>query len=426
MIDTKTAIEKITNGEFDNLFTDIYIDSSMIDYQKKRYVHAIEQYETIFCPDKVAIFSAPGRSEVCGNHTDHQHGMVLATSINLDTIAVSSKNNNDVVRFVSDGYDMITLNINDLEVNNDEAGTTVSLIRGVLRGLKDHGYKIGGFNAYATSDVLVGAGLSSSAAFEVVVGTIISGLYNDMKINSVEIAQISQYAENVFFKKPCGLMDQMACSVGGMVNIDFKDPTKPIVKKVPTEFEKYDYSLCIVDTKGDHVDLTDDYAMIPSEMKKVANFLGEDYLRDCDSNEFYIRLDEIREAVGDRPVLRAIHFFNEEHNVENAVSSLENGKFAEFLDAIRKSGNSSFKYLQNVYTTRDIQHQNISVALALSESLLRNYGVCRVHGGGFAGTIQAFVKNDFVSNYQEFINKIFGENSCHVLKVRKYGGIKVM
>lgn len=189
--------------------------------------------------------------------------MVLATSINLDTIAVSAKNNNDVVRFVSDGYDMITLNINDLEVNNDEAGTTVSLIRGVLRGLKDHGYKIGGFNAYATSDVLVGAGLSSSAAFEVVVGTIISGLYNDMKINSVEIAQISQYAENVFFKKPCGLMDQMACSVGGMVNIDFKDPTKPIVKKVPTEFEKYDYSLCIVDTKGDHVDLTDDYAMIP-------------------------------------------------------------------------------------------------------------------------------------------------------------------
>ena len=343
MIDTKTAIEKITNGEFDNLFTDIYIDSSMIDYQKKRYVHAIEQYETIFCPDKVAIFSAPGRSEVCGNHTDHQHGMVLATSINLDTIAVSAKNNNDVVRFVSDGYDMITLNINDLEVNNDEVGTTVSLIRGVLRGLKDHGYKIGGFNAYATSDVLVGAGLSSSAAFEVVVGTIISGLYNDMKINSVEIAQISQYAENVFFKKPCGLMDQMACSVGGMVNIDFKDPTKPIVKKVPTEFEKYDYSLCIVDTKGDHVDLTDDYAMIPSEMKKVANFLGEDYLRDCDSNEFYIRLDEIREAVGDRPVLRAIHFFNEEHNVKNAVSSLENGKFDEFLDAIRKSGNSSFK-----------------------------------------------------------------------------------
>ncbi len=198
--------------------------------------------------------------------------MVLATSINLDTIAVSAKNNNDVVRFVSDGYDMITLDINDLEVNNDEAGTTVSLIRGVLRGLKDHGYKIGGFNAYATSDVLVGAGLSSSAAFEVVVGTIISGLYNAMKINSVEIAQISQYAENVFFKKPCGLMDQMACSVGGMVNIDFKDPTKPIVKKVPTEFEKYDYSLCIVDTKGDHVDLTDDYAMIPSEMKKGCKF----------------------------------------------------------------------------------------------------------------------------------------------------------
>ena len=431
MIDTKTAIEKITNGEFDNLFTDIYIDSSMIDYQKKRYVHAIEQYETIFCPDKVAILSAPGRSEVCGNHTDHQHGMVLATSINLDTIAVSAKNNNDVVRFVSDGYDMITLNINDLEVNDDEAGTTDGFDVVSLGKTEGKSATIFTLCFYEQREIEVAEVKSmiektKQMHREVVVGTIISGLYNDMKINSVEIAQISQYAENVFFKKPCGLMDQMACSVGGMVNIDFKDPTKPIVKKVPTEFEKYDYSLCIVDTKGDHVDLTDDYAMIPSEMKKVANFLGEDYLRDCDSNEFYIRLDEIREAVGDRPVLRAIHFFNEEHNVKNAVSSLENGKFVEFLDAIRKSGNSSFKYLQNVYTTRDIQHQNISVALALSESLLRNYGVCRVHGGGFAGTIQAFVKNDFVGNYKEFINKIFGENSCHVLKVRKYGGIKVM
>ena len=426
MIDTKTAIEKISAGEFDELFNDIYVDSSLIDYQKKRYIHAIEQYETIFCPDKVEIFSAPGRSEVCGNHTDHQHGMVLATSINLDTIAIVSKNNNGVVRFSSDGYDMITLNVNELEVNDDEAGTTVSLIRGVLRGLKDRGYVTGGFNAYATSDVLVGAGLSSSAAFEVLVGTIISGLYNEMKIDSVEIAKVSQYAENVFFKKPCGLMDQMACSVGGMINIDFEDSEKPIVKKIHTEFEKYDYSLCIVDTKGDHVDLTDDYAMIPSEMKKVANYLCKDFLRECDPNDFYLRLAEIRAAVGDRPALRAFHFFTEEHNVVNAVTALENGDFGKFLDAVKKSGNSSFKYLQNVYTSRDIQHQNMSVALALSESLLRNYGVCRVHGGGFAGTIQAFVQNDFVSSYEEFINNVFGEKSCHVLKVRKYGGIKVM
>ena len=232
MIDTKTAIEKITNGEFDTLFTDIYIDSSMIDYQKKRYVHAIEQYETIFCPDKVAIFSAPGRSEVCGNHTDHQHGMVLATSINLDTIAVSAKNNNDVVRFVSDGYDMITLDINDLEVNNDEAGTTVSLIRGVLRGLKDHGYKIGGFNAYATSDVLVGAGLSSSAAFEVLVGTVINGLFANGEVDATEIAKFGKFAENIYYNKPSGLMDQMASSVGSMVFIDFKSTEKPVVEKL--------------------------------------------------------------------------------------------------------------------------------------------------------------------------------------------------
>ena len=419
-------MEEMKQGVYRDTLKDIYIDESVIAHQEERYVKAMAEYQKLYGDREVEVYSAPGRSEVGGNHTDHQHGMVLATSINLDAIAIVNKNEDMTVRVVSEGYDMIVIDANDVEKVDKEEGTSIGLIRGVLAGLKERGYKIGGFNAYATSDVLVGAGLSSSAAFEVVVGTIISGLYNDMKINSVEIAQISQYAENVFFKKPCGLMDQMACSVGGMVNIDFKDPTKPIVKKVPTEFEKYDYSLCIVDTKGDHVDLTDDYAMIPSEMKKVANFLGEDYLRDCDSNEFYIRLDEIREAVGDRPVLRAIHFFNEEHNVKNAVSSLENGKFVEFLDAIRKSGNSSFKYLQNVYTTRDIQHQNISVALALSESLLRNYGVCRVHGGGFAGTIQAFVKNDFVSNYKEFINKIFGENSCHVLKVRKYGGIKVM
>ena len=210
MINTKDAITKISNGEYDNVFKDVYVDENVLDYQKKRYINAIEQYETIFCPDNVEIFSAPGRSEVCGNHTDHQHGKVLATSINLDTIAIASKHNDNIIKLVSDGYDMITLDIDDLRINDDEAGTTVSLIRGVLKGLKDKGYKIGGFNAYATSDVLVGAGLSSSAAFEVIIGTIISGLYNDMKIDSVEIAQISQFAENVYFKKPCGLMDQMA------------------------------------------------------------------------------------------------------------------------------------------------------------------------------------------------------------------------
>ena len=426
MIDTKTAIEKITNGEFDNLFTDIYIDSSMIDYQKKRYVHAIEQYETIFCPDKVAIFSAPGRSEVCGNHTDHQHGMVLATSINLDTIAVSAKNNNDVVRFVSDGYDMITLNINDLEVNDDEAGTTVSLIRGVLRGLKDHGYKIGGFNAYVTSDVLIGAGLSSSAAFETIIGTIVSGLYNDMQISMVEIAQIGQYSENVYFGKPSGLMDQTACAVGGLIHIDFKDPKAPVVEKVDVDFENHACSLCIVDTKGSHQDLTPDYAQIPADMKAIATYFGKEVLRDVDEKEFFAAIPVLREKLGDRPVLRAMHFFGDNARVAAQVASLREGRFEDFLNMIKASGDSSFKYLQNVYTNRDVQNQAVSIALAVSENVLGNHGVCRVHGGGFAGTIQAFVKNDFVEEYRKALDAVFGEGSCHVLKVRKYGGMKVI
>ena len=426
MIDTKTAIEKITNGEFDNLFTDIYIDSSMIDYQKKRYVHAIEQYETIFCPDKVAIFSAPSRSEVCGNHTDHQHGMVLATSINLDTIAVSAKNNNDVVRFVSDGYDMITLNINDLEVNDDEAGTTVSLIRGVLRGLKDHGYKIGGFNAYVTSDVLIGAGLSSSAAFETIIGTIVSGLYNDMQISMVEIAQIGQYSENVYFGKPSGLMDQTACAVGGLIHIDFKDPKAPVVEKVDVDFENHACSLCIIDTKGSHQDLTPDYAQIPADMKAIATYFGKEVLRDVDEKEFFAAIPALREKLGDRPVLRAMHFFGDNARVAAQVASLREGRFEDFLNMIKASGDSSFKYLQNVYTNRDVQNQAVSIALAVSENVLGNHGVCRVHGGGFAGTIQAFVKNDFVEEYRKALDAVFGEGSCHVLKVRKYGGMKVI
>lgn len=426
MMNSVKLVENLKNKKYDSLLEDIYVDKSLLDYQRERYIQAVKQYEILFCQDEVSIFSAPGRSEVCGNHTDHQHGKVLATSINLDTIAVAAKNNANVVKIVSNGYDMIAIDIDDLEIREEEAGSTEALIRGVLKGLKDRGYKLGGFNAYTTSDVLVGSGLSSSAAFENVIGSIISGLFNNMEIDPITIAQVSQYAENVYFKKPCGLMDQMACSVGGMINIDFKNPDKPIVNKIDVDFEKYGYSLCIVDTKGSHVDLTDDYAMIPLEMKRVANYFGKEVLRECDSTQFYLHLAQIRKVAGDRATLRAFHFFKEEHNVENAVSALKKDDFDAFLTTIKKSGNSSFKYLQNVYVNRDIQHQNISVALALSGELLLDHGVCRVHGGGFAGTIQAFVHNDFVSNYKEFIDAVFGDNSCHVLKVRKHGSIKVI
>lgn len=426
MINSATALENLKSKKYDSLLKDIYIDESMLDYQRLRYIQAIMQYETLFYQDEISVFSAPGRSEVCGNHTDHQHGKVLATSINIDIIGVAAKNNSNIVKIVSNGYDIITIDINDLSIREDEAGCTESLVRGVLRGVKDRGYELGGFNAYTTSDVLIGSGLSSSAAFENVIGTIISGLFNNMKIDPVIIAQISQFAENVYFKKPCGLMDQMACSVGGMINIDFETPEKPIVNKIDVDFEKYNYSLCIVDTKGSHVDLTDDYAMIPLEMTKVANCFGKEVLRDCDFTKFYLHLHQIRKAAGDRATLRAFHFFKEQQNVDDAVAALKQDNFDEFLAVIKKSGNSSFKYLQNVYTNRDIQHQNISLALAISEELLLHYGVARVHGGGFAGTIQAFVHNDFVDNYKGFIDSVFGENSCRIFKVRNHGSIKVI
>lgn len=426
MKNTKIVIEELEKNLYDKQLEEIYADHSMIEYQRERYIRAIKQYEVLFNESDVSIFSAPGRSEVCGNHTDHQHGMVLAASVNLDTIAVVGNNNENIVRVVSDGYDMITVNINDLDVKEEETGTTGSLIRGMLQGISDRGYKIGGFNAYATSDVLVGAGLSSSAAFEVIIGTILSGLFNDMKIDAVEIAQTAQYAENVYFKKPCGLMDQMACSVGGLIHIDFQDPQKPIVNQINIDFEKYDYSLCIVDTKGSHVDLTEDYAMIPLEMKKVANLMGCEVLREVNEQDFYHSIAKLREKAGDRPVLRAFHFFHEEENVANAITALNTGNFPEFLGVIKKSGSSSFQYLQNVYTNRDVQNQNLSIALSISEGILRENGVCRVHGGGFAGTIQAFVKNDHVFSYKECMQSIFGENSCHVLQIRKYGGIQII
>lgn len=418
--------EEMKADTFQEHLREIYLDESLLSYQQQRYEKALEKYLALYGEHEVEIYSAPGRSEVGGNHTDHQHGMVLATSINLDAIAVVNKNEDGVVRVVSEGYDMIELNVKDVEKKVEEEGTSIGLIRGVLAGLQNRGYQIGGFNAYVTSDVLIGAGLSSSAAFEVVIGTIVSGLYNDMKVSMVEIAQIGQYAENVYFGKPCGLMDQTACAVGGLIHIDFKDPEKPIVEKVDVDFEAHSYSLCIVDTKGSHDDLTEDYAMVPYEVKQVAEFFGEDVLREVDVNEFYANIAKIREKLGDRPVLRAIHFFGDNARVANQVAALHNGEFQKFLKMVKESGDSSYKYLQNIYTNKNVQNQSMSIALAVSETVLGDNGVCRVHGGGFAGTIQAFVKNDFVETYKEALDHVFGEGSCHVLKVRKYGGMKVM
>ena len=424
MKNTVELKKQFVKGEYDNLLTDIYLDENKIEYQRERYVKAIEKFEALYGEADVEIYSAPGRSEVSGNHTDHQHGEVLAASINLDAIAIVKKN--DVVRVVSDNYDMITISLDDIEKKDEEEGTTISLIKGVLAGLKKRGNAIGGFDAYITSDVLIGAGLSSSAAFETVIGTIVSGLYNDMKVSAVDIAIIGQYAENVYFGKPCGLMDQMACSVGSLVHIDFADKENPIIDPVSVDFDKFGYSLCITDTKGSHADLTHEYAAVPAEMRAVAAVLGKEVLHGTALKDLLKNADEIREKAGDRAFLRAIHFVTENIRVQNAVAALRAEDFDGFLKMIKASGDSSYKYLQNVYTNQDVQHQNVSVALAVSDTILGSNGVCRVHGGGFAGTIQAFVKNEAVKEYKETLDKVFGEGACAVLKVRKYGGMKVL
>ena len=413
------------SGKYAELLKDIYIDESVLEYQKERYVKSIESFEELFGVKDVEIYSAPGRSEIGGNHTDHQCGRVLAASINLDAIAIVAKKESGIV-LKSEGYPMINVSLADLLPTKEEEGTSAGLIRGVAARLKEEGYEIGGFEAYVTSDVLNGAGMSSSAAFEVLIGNILSGLYNEGKISPVLIAQAGQYAENVFFGKPCGLMDQMASSVGNLIFIDFADVKNPVIKKVNVNFEDFNHSLCIVDTKGSHADLTDEYAAIPEEMKRVAAYFGKEILKQVDKNEFYTNIPEIRKVAGDRAVLRAMHWFEETDRVIDQVNALEEENFEEFKKLIKSSGDSSFKYLQNVYSVKNLSRQEMAVGLALSDVILKGKGVSRVHGGGFAGTIQAFVPNDIVDIYKKNMEDIFGEDACHVLKIRKYGGMKVL
>ncbi len=419
------VIKDIQNDVYNKILNDVYVDSSLIPHQKERYIQAIEKFISLYGDKDIEVYSTPGRSEVCGNHTDHQHGEVLAAAINLDIIAIVAYHDSHI-KILSDDYDIHAIEIDDLKKKEEELETSEGLIRGVCARYLELGYKIGGFEAYMTSEVLQGSGLSSSAAFEVIVGTVLSGLYNQMSIDPVTIAQVGQYSENVYFGKPCGLMDQCACSVGSLIHIDFKDNNHPIVEKVDVDFSQFEHSLCIVDVHASHADLTDDYASIPFEMKKVAEFFGKEFLRDVNEKDFYNQLPEVRKATDDRAVLRTIHLFEENKRVQKAVQALKENNFDVFKNTVKASGQSSFKYLQNIYSNHDTDNQAVSIAIALSEELLKEYGVCRVHGGGFAGTIQAFVKDEFVETYKKEIEKYFGEGSCHILKVRKYGGMKVL
>lgn len=375
--------------------------------------------------EKNFVFSAPGRTEICGNHTDHQHGCVLAAAVDLETVATVQVNDSNLIEIQSEGYPLVAVDLNDLAVREEEKNSTAALIRGVASAFAQRGAKLSGFYAKVRSTVLPGSGLSSSAAFEVLIGTILNELFFDKKLSAIEIAQIGQYAENVYFGKPCGLMDQMASSVGGMVYIDFEDPENPKVEKIDVDLATYGYGLCIIDSGADHADLTDEYAAIPGELAQLCQCFGKKYLREIPKTEFVQKIPEIRGKVTDRAILRAFHIYQENDRVRHLVEALRWNDIEAFLDLIKESGHSSWMYLQNITPAGAVKHQEVAVALALCETYLKGQGAYRVHGGGFAGTVQAFVPLDMLDSFKASIEEVLGENSCHVLNIRQQGGIRV-
>ena len=416
------AKNDILQGKYDKTFQVLYTD---VEAAKARFAAAVDSFENIYGEREVYLFSAPGRTEVGGNHTDHQHGCVLAGSVDLDVIAIVAPTDDGIIKVKSEGYDEDVLSISELEPNSAEFGKAISLIRGMCGEFKKDGYNIGGFVAYTTSNVLKGSGLSSSAAFEVLIGNILSGLYNDGKVDPVEIAKIAQKSENIYFGKPCGLMDQMASSVGGFVGIDFNDPSKPIIDKVVFDLASHKHKLVIVNTGGNHADLTGDYADITVEMRKVAEVFSKTHLRDVDETEFYERIKEVRAAAGDRAVLRAIHFINDNRRAVLEKEALQENRFNDFLKISNESGESSFQFLQNVYSNSNVHEQGLSLALAIAKRVLGDKGASRVHGGGFAGTTQAFVPDELLDDYIEALSAVFGDDSCYVLNIRPIGGTQI-
>ena len=368
-------------------------------------------------------FSAPGRTEIGGNHTDHQHGCVLAAAVNLETLADVSLNESDMIWVQSEGYPAFGVDLTDLSVHEEEKNTTAALVRGVAAAFAQRGAKLRGFDMAVTSTVLPGSGLSSSAAFEVLVGTILNELFFDRKLSAIEIAQIGQYAENVYFGKPCGLMDQMASSVGGMVYIDFADSENPLVEKIDFDFQKEGYDLCIIDSGADHADLTDEYAAITRELKELCAFFGKEYLRQIPEAEFMAALPTLRGKVSDRAILRAMHVYRENERVAAQCDALKTNDINSFLRLVTESGHSSWMYMQNINPAGAVQKQPVAFALALCDSLLRGKGAYRVHGGGFAGTVQAFVPHHMLDGFKEAVEADLGKGSCHVLNVRPYGGV---
>ena len=382
-------------------------------------------FSTAFGGEAQRYFSAPGRTEIGGNHTDHQRGRVLAGAVNLDTVAAVRVSGTNVIRVQSKGYPLCQVDLDNLEPVPAEVNSTPALIRGVAARFAQLGCKVGGFDAYCESTVLPGSGLSSSAAFEVLIGTIINHLFFDGRVSQAEVAQIGQYAENVFFGKPCGLMDQTASAVGGLVTIDFADKAHPDIRPVHFDFSTTGHALCIIDSRADHADLTDEYAAIPGELKEICDCLGREVTTEIPEEEFYAAIPKLRETCGDRAVMRAMHEYNENRRVPEQVACLEKGDFQGFLSLIRESGFSSWMYLQNVIPAGYVRQQPVAVALGLCEHYLRGKGAYRVHGGGFAGTVQAFVPFELLDSFRAGIDAALGEGACHVLSIRPQGGVEM-
>ena len=426
-MNTSALKKHIADGGIDERLTYIY-GKDALELQKARYTKAIDEFSEIYGEDReVTLYSVAGRSELSGNHTDHNYGCVVAASIDLDIIAVAAARDDSVIRIKSEGFPEDAVNYTEYASPVAEKfGTSESIIAGMCAGFKKDGYAVGGFDAYTTSNVLKGSGLSSSAAFEDMVGNILSHMYNDGKVDNVEIAKLAQYAENEFFGKPCGLMDQVACAVGGIVAIDFADPKAPVINKVDFDMSEKGYNLCIVNTGGNHADLTDDYASVPAEMKAVAAHFGKKVLREVDEEGFTAEIPALREKVGDRAILRALHFFNENKRVAKQRAALMSGDLEGFFAEVIASGRSSFCYLQNVYTSKNLSEQGLSLALCLAEGYLSGKKAAwRVHGGGFAGTIQAFVPAAEVEGFRSLMDGVFGEGKCIVLRIRPEGAVRI-
>ena len=419
---------KLDSEEFYNALYPLYKEKTKENIP--RYAALLDRFEESF-PDEAAdadilLFSAPGRTEIGGNHTDHQRGRVLAASVEMDSIGAAAAVPGSVIDVRSEGFDPCQVDISDLQVREEEFNTTMSLIRGMAAGFAQRGCKVGGFCMTASSNVLPGSGISSSASFEVLLGNVINTLFFDGKEDAVEIAKLGQYAENVYFGKPSGLLDQMACSVGNLLTIDFEDKDNPLVRRLDVDFDSCGLALCIIDSGADHAGLTSEYAAIPEDLRAISGMFGKEVLREIDKDEFYRNFGKVRAEVGDRAILRAVHFYDENERVAKEAEALESGSIDEFLRLVRMSGYSSYMYLQDIVPAGRIKNQEMGVTLAMCHEILGERGAFRVHGGGFAGTAEAFVPLDMVDTFKSSIETLLGtEGCCHVINIREVGGTAI-